>query len=269
MLFENVERIRRLFDGTESVADGPRPIRRSTRPSGGGVKTFIRAPRLRGTVQADPTDPEALLATLAEAGVVDDDGETVSLTPEFRERRRERLTAQAEADGPAIDDELRAACDAVATDPDDELYATAAAVAASTDLDAEGVAASALALGRLIEPPAEEGVPDGFTPIRGEEIEAFLERNPTSVLYFWGYDCDPCDVVKEDLEALQEDGTITDDVGLAAVCGADSYELVRERYEVAVAPTTIFCANGRPDSRLIGAHHRSTMASEIETVREL
>jgi len=220
-------------------------------------------------VQADPTDPEALLATLADAGVVDDGGDAVSLTAAFRERRREHLTAQAEADGPPIGDGLRAACDAVATDPDEELYATAAAVAATTDLDPEGVAASALALGRLIEPPAEAGVPDGFTPIRGEEIEAFLEHNPTSVLYFWGHDCDPCELVKEDLEALQEDGTITDDVGLAAVCGADSYDLVRERYDVAVAPTTVFCANGRPDSRLVGAHHRPTMATEIETIRRL
>lgn len=216
-------------------------------------------------MQADPTDPEALLSALADSGVVEADDDMVQLTDSFRERRRRFRIALAEGEDP-IGDDLAAACDAVATETDEELVGTAAAVADATDFDAEAAAASALALGRIEQPPADSGAPDGFTAIRGEEIEAFLARNPASVLYFWGRDCDSCEVVRSDLESLREAGRIPDHVGLAAVCGDDCYGLIRERYDVAVAPTTVFCADGQPDSRLIGAHNKETVASEIEII---
>lgn len=216
-------------------------------------------------MQADTRDPEALLSALADDEVVETVDDEVRLTDSFRKRRERLRTALADGEA-TIDDELRTACETVATEVDDELVSTAAAVADATSFDAEPAAASALALGRIERPPRDDRAPDGFTAIRGEEIEAFLARNPTSVLYFWGEDCDSCSVVKSDLEELQEAGRIPDHVGLAAVCGDDCYQLIRDRYDVAVAPTTVFCADGRPDSRLIGAHNKETVASEIDVI---
>jgi len=218
-------------------------------------------------MQVDTTDPEALLAALDNDRVVETVDDEVRLTDEFR-RQRERLRTAIANDEATIEDDLRTACEAVATEVDDALVSTAAAVADATDFDAETAAASALALGRIEQPPKDGRAPDGFTPIRGEEIEAFLARNPDSVIYFWGEDCDSCSVVKSDLEELQEADRIAGHLGLAAICGDDCYQLIRDRYDVAVAPTTVFCADGQPDARLVGAHNKETLASEIEILTE-
>lgn len=218
-------------------------------------------------MQADTTDPEALLSALADDEVVETVEDEVRLTDAFRNQREQLRTALADNEA-TIDDELRTACETVATEVDDELVSTAAAVADATAFDAETAAASALALGRIEQPPKDDRAPAGFTAIRGEEIEAFLARNPNSVLYFWGENCDSCSVVKSDLEELQEEGRIGDNVGLAAVCGDDCYQLIRDRYDVAAAPTTVFCADGQPDARLVGAHNKETLASEIEIITE-
>ncbi len=216
-------------------------------------------------MDTDTADPEELLARLEGAGIVASDGDSVWLTEAFRQERSSARANIADNDGPSNTD-LAAACERVVTDSGDELLPTAMAIEWMTDFDAATAAASALALARIEEPPDEAGVPEGFTPIRGEEIEAFLTRNPTAVLYFWGYDCDPCDALKQDFEELQKDGEVPDHVALAAICGEECYDLIRERYQVAVAPTTIFCVDGEPDSRLVGAHHRSTLRNEIEII---
>lgn len=218
-------------------------------------------------MQADTTDPEALLSALADDEVVETVGDEVRLTETFRTQREELRMALAN-DEATIDDELRAACDTVATEVDDALLSTAATVVDATGFDPETAAASALALGRIEQPPKDDRAPEGFTAIRGEEIEAFLARNPNSILYFWGEDCDSCSTVKADLEELQAEGRVPDHLGLAAVCGDDCYQLIRDRYDVAVAPTTIFCAGGQPDARLVGAHNKETVASEIEMIAE-
>lgn len=218
-------------------------------------------------MQTDTMDPEALLGALADDGVIESADDEVRLTDTFR-KQRERLRTDLANDEVTLDDDLGAACETVATEVDDELVSTAAAVAKATGFDPETAAASALALGRIEEPPRDDRAPDGFTAIRGEEIDAYLARNPNSVLYFWGADCDSCSVVRSDFEELQAEGRIADHVGLAAICGDDCYQLIRDRYDVAVAPTTVFCADGQPDARLIGAHNKETLASEIEIIAE-
>jgi len=218
-------------------------------------------------VPSDATvEPESILSSLAAAGVVHDDGEEVTLTESFRGQRAEiRETIAGEDDSP-VSSSVETALQAAATEVDRELRATAGAVAAATGLEPEAVAGAALALGRIEEPAPTHGVPDGFTPIRGEEIAAFLERHPTAIVYVWGDDCEPCEAVRSDLEEMQERGTIPDSMGLAAVYGDQCQQLLGDRFDVTVAPTTLFCAGGRVDSRLIGAHHQETLASEIEII---
>lgn len=229
-----------------------------------GVESFNPSWCCTVTMQTNSMDPEALLSTLTDEKVVETVGDEVRLTDAFRKRRGQLQSAV--ADGEQSFDDVEAACEMVATEVDDHLVSTAAAVADSADFDPTSAAASALALARIENPPRDGGTPEGFTAIRGEEVEAFLARNPKSILYFWGQDCDPCAVVKADLEELQAENRIPSDLGLAAVCGDDCYGLIREKYDVAAAPTTVFCTNGGPDARLIGAHQKATVASEIEII---
>lgn len=209
-------------------------------------------------------DPEALLSALTNENVAETVGDEVRLTNAFRERRGQIQSAFSA--GERNLDEIESACKMVATEVGDHLVLTAAAIADIAGFDPTPAAASALALTRIEEPLRDEGTPEGFTAIRGEEIKAFLARNPESILYFWGRDCGPCSVVKTDLEELQAEAQIPENLGLAAVCGDDCYELINEEYDVVAAPTTVFCASGEPDARLTGAHQKATVASEIDMI---
>lgn len=126
----------------------------------------------------------------------------------------------------------------------------------------------ALALRRFDEEPVSHGAPDGFVPINYNEIELFLQSQPVSVIYVWGDDCEPCEVVRGDLETLVEEGKIPDGVGLAAVYAPQGGELIREKFEVKFIPTLLFCANGRVDSRLLGKPYPKQIMGEIEIISE-
>jgi thiol-disulfide isomerase/thioredoxin len=217
-------------------------------------------------------EPERLLGTLRRSGIVEDDGDSIELTEPFHERRSAVRTELAAGNGP-IDERLVAACAGVESDTDAEtaerhLLATASAIGRMTDLSTDATAAAAIAVRRVERPPATDGAPEGFTALRGEEVGAFLASNPTAVLYFWGYDCDPCDSVRTTFETLRANGAIPDDVALAAVCSEDCHAAVGDRYQVAVVPTVIFCADGRPDSRIVGIDNRAAFRSELEIIAD-
>ena len=131
------------------------------------------------------------------------------------------------------------------------------------EIDEFGVAK---AVNRLIDPPPIDGVPEGFTPLRGDEIEVFMNRFPAAIVYCWRHVCDPCDLVKSDLENLFSDGLIPDPIGLGAVYAPNCPEVLRENYMVGVAPTLLFCVGGSIDSRLIGAHKPEAVHSEIQMI---
>lgn len=110
------------------------------------------------------------------------------------------------------------------------------------------------------------GVPPGFVSIRGEDIPTFVALNPAAVVYCWRTACPPCETVAGDFEVLLEENAIPSEVALAAVYGPECPEILAEEYSVSVAPTTLFCVDGRVDSRIIGAKTPETFQSEIQTV---
>jgi len=112
--------------------------------------------------------------------------------------------------------------------------------------------------------PESDGAPENFLPIHGDQIPIITSFYSPAIVYVWRHDCDPCELVREDFEAIVES---TEDISLFSVYGPQYAELLRERYDVIGGPTILFVANGKIDSRIHGAHSRQLLQSEIETVQ--
>ena len=111
-----------------------------------------------------------------------------------------------------------------------------------------------------------EGVPRTFLPVTGKDLPVLINAYQRAIVYVWRQDCDPCDLVKEDFENIFNPPT--NELGLLAVYGPDSAEFLRNRYDIAGAPTTLFVRDGKVETRLIGAHYRGVFEAEIEKLRE-
>lgn len=229
---------------------------------------------------------EALLDRLVAAAVLKETDGGLSIGEGFDETRRQYADqidkvdaesfnelAAAPFDGPEVG---YAALEAAAADAfdtrfegDERTQFAAAVLALATvdrDLKPRETLSAAYAISRVEHSIPTDGVPGPFTPIRGDEIEAFLERHPTAIIYFWREDCEPCDRVSADLEALVADGTIGEEIGLGAVYGPNWAEELNERYDVGVAPTLLFCAGGAIDSRLVGPPYTQSIAKEVDMI---
>lgn len=215
--------------------------------------------------------PEELLERLLDADVLDESGDELTLTDAFESARAERRAALDEADEDERDAARETVADALALEPemvDVNMAATTRTLADTVGFDDDTAARVALSLKRFDAPPPEHGSPEGFTPITGEEIPAFLEENPAALIFFWKENSDACANLRGDLEDLRESGQVPEGVALASVYGPGSPQFLRAEYDVAVAPTVLFCANGRVDARLIGVHQPSSYRREMEIVAE-
>lgn len=220
---------------------------------------------------AQNDDPEALLSELLSAGVLAEKGDELALTEAFQSERADR---KADLNG-AGEDERSEARERVA-EPlgldvemvDLHLTATTAALEELVGFDAPTAARVAISMKRFEGPPPTHGAPEGFTPITGEEIPSFIDEHPAAVLYFWREDCPSCDELRADIEALRDDGEVPDGVALASVYGPGSPQFLRAEYDVTLAPTVLFCVNGRVDSRLIGVHQPSSYADEMRIIAD-
>lgn len=213
---------------------------------------------------------DRLLDDLVEAGVFDetDDG-LLQPTETFTRQRETCRAAAARFDESQLDETLEAYGVDAGSDVDVAVLGDAMAIFELVeDVDRERGLVAARALSRADVSATAPEVPGGFVPIDGEEIEPFVRRYPAAVLYFWREDCDPCDGVRDDLEALLADGRIPETVGLGAVYGPDSAELIREEYQVAAAPTTLFFRDGAVDSRIVGNLGYDAIRMEVETITE-
>lgn len=84
-------------------------------------------------------------------------------------------------------------------------------------------------------------VPDGMEELDDESYEAFLEANPDAVLFVWKLHCEPCDRMKEELDAILD--VVPDGVAVAGVDG-ESVREFREAFDVDAAPSTLTFADG-------------------------
>lgn len=120
----------------------------------------------------------------------------------------------------------------------------------------------------LLERPGfpTDGIPDPFFPIHGDQLPVVLPLFRRSIVYVWRHDCDPCNLLQSDFEQVFEGDDR--DFALFAVYGPDWAELLQREYDVHVGPTTLFVLEGDVDSRLVGAHPRRTLATEVEILRD-
>lgn len=111
------------------------------------------------------------------------------------------------------------------------------------------------------------GVPDGFLPISGNLLRYVPDLFTKSIAYIWREDCDPCDVVRADLEQILDEPA--QDIALFAVYGPEYSVLLSEEFDVVGGPTTLFIAGGSVDARIQGASHRMAIENEVEILRDL
>lgn len=219
------------------------------------------------------TEFEALVDDLLAAGIFEPSTDGALRPSESFTRRREEHRAAVEGfDEEAVDDALASFATADGVDPDEvglRVLGDAMAIhEAAGSVDRERALLAALALARVESASPDPGVPDGFLPIEAEDVAAFVANHPAAVVYCWREDCAPCDGARECLEDLLEAGAVPDRVGVGAVYGPDAPELLREEYDVGVAPTTLFFVDGRVDSRIVGNPGYEAFETEVDVITD-
>lgn len=111
-------------------------------------------------------------------------------------------------------------------------------------------------------PPPVDGAPELFVQVSGPRLRTLVKLYERTIVYAWGHDCPPCEIVQEDLDdALEEP---MEGIPLLAVCGDDCPQLLHETFELRGAPTVLFVIEGHVDLRLEGAQHKEVLESELE-----
>jgi len=110
-------------------------------------------------------------------------------------------------------------------------------------------------------PPPLEGAPEAFLPVRGDMLQLLAQLYPQVIVYVWREECDPCDLIRGDLDDLVQPGQAG--VPLLAVYGPDWAELLHETYGVVGAPSILFLIDGSVDLRLRGPHPAQVIENEL------
>lgn len=218
--------------------------------------------------------PASLFERLVEGGAVEGgpDGDDVRLTRPARdaiEEHREALSSLDDAEVAArVADRGGAVADALsgASGPNRDVAAEFLALC-EFGLDDEDVASLLTVLDHFrSDPPPDDGVPDAFVPVHGDRLEALAPVFPRAIVYVWREECEPCEAVRADLDAvLPEPPT---DVVLLSVFGPDWARLLREAYDVVGGPTVLFLRRGRPDARLVGPVATQSLENDVRRFRE-
>lgn len=214
---------------------------------------------------------ETLVDRLVRAGVLSEsDHGDIEIADPFEARRQEvhdRLTGLTSAKRDERTRRFAAAVDGT-NELDAHVVADAMAIRQFVDgLDRTAAVRAAAALEAVDDPPPMEGVPEGFVRLAAEQIEPFIDRHSPAIVFFWKEDCEACETVRDQFETLRSDGVL-DPISLGAVYGPDGVPYIREEFDVAVAPTTLFCVDGRIDSRIIGDHIPQLFRDEVEILTE-
>jgi len=120
-------------------------------------------------------------------------------------------------------------------------------------------------LDQFRETSSTDGVPDGFIPVQGNRLSSLVKLTPAALVYVWRHDCEPCELVKEDLEVLIE--TPLEDIALFAVYGPKWASELRGVFDVIGAPTVLFFLDGKVDTRLQGPNPRRALETEIDIIK--
>lgn len=206
-------------------------------------------------------DAEEVLQRMIDAGIVASDEEHVFPTAEFEARCSELQSPETTQPRPEwLTAEL--------VDPerlDDGFVATVRTVAEFTDGMADHeVVAAARALDRLAEPPRTTGVPESFVPLHQEDLRGFLSEHRASVIFVWTPGSSSCERMADTLSRLHTLPPVDETIGLGSICVEDGAELLGEKYDVAILPTTLYFVGQAVDARTIGPRDLDHVKREIE-----
>lgn len=112
--------------------------------------------------------------------------------------------------------------------------------------------------------PPTDGVPEGYVPVRGDQLPSVLQLYDRAVVYVWRENCPPCDVMVRDLEALSAD--LTSGMGQFAVYGPNWARPLQEEYDVVGGPALLFVARGGVRSRLYEAAYPEAIEAELRAL---
>ena len=215
------------------------------------------------------TEVIAIFERLKEGNVIEETSAgRIVFTDEFR-RAREQYRQEAESAGTS--EYFAEVSENTAEQPvgheavDDDVLADAVGIReVCDDIDPATSVQVARSLRRGQAASRKSGIPDGFLPLSVAEIETFIGQHPASLLYFWREDCPPCDVLRDELETLVRDRDLPEELGLGTVYGPEDPEVLDEEYDIAVAPTLLFCSRSGIDSRLVGTAEPAAIRTELD-----
>lgn len=214
-------------------------------------------------------EPEALLDTLTREGILEETSATdVRVSENIRtriDRRREELERLRETDERV----QFGGREFEIGEQNMGFLARAKVLEEATSLTSQDVLAdvSLILSWFLRSMPRQEGSPDQFLPIHGDQLPVVIQVYSPAVVYVWLDDCEPCDLIKSDFERQISKG-LPEDLGLFSVFGPDHAEYLEDAYNIVGGPMLLFIANSRIDTRLHGAHEPELVEREIETIRE-
>ncbi len=213
---------------------------------------------------------ERLLDRLVENDVIDDSGELPVFSSSFRDRVDTYETELALQEGEAIAEhvhesvpELRVPNAGSTFDADDAPYLAELLALADRLADIETVLQVLPTLDLFGEdPPPVDGTPDAFVQVTGPRLRTLSKLYDRAIVYAWGYECPPCEIVREDFDEISDEPL--EGIPMMAVCGEDCARLLHETFELRGAPTVLFLLDGRVDLRLEGAQHRTVLERELD-----
>ena len=120
-----------------------------------------------------------------------------------------------------------------------------------------------LTMSKIVDSPSRlEGTPNRFWAIKGETLPLYQQLFDKAIVYVWKDDCPPCDNLKATFDAIPDE--VFDGVVLLSIYGPGYREGLYEQYNVAMAPTTLFLASTRIDSRIVGPCKEPKLIREIK-----
>ncbi|MFB6236680.1 MAG: thioredoxin domain-containing protein [Halopenitus sp.] len=208
--------------------------------------------------------PEAALDRLLETDVVrEHEDDTLTTNPAFEDTRR----VYADTYGDCSEETFRSTIADIFGFSEDEAAAhieetgvtrgeLTAFLALRSFLDEEPATETLAVMSRVVmEVEPASVVPRTLRKIGEGEYEAFLEAHPDTIFTVWKQACEPCDAMKEDLDAILE--IIPDDVAVAGVDGEAVPDFRRE-FDVTAAPSVVVVKDG--EHELTESGRQSPMA---------
>jgi thiol-disulfide isomerase/thioredoxin len=131
-------------------------------------------------------------------------------------------------------------------------------------LDAPPATETLALMARLVlEIGPETPVPDPISVVTDGTYEEFLDAHPDAVLTVWRHYCQPCEEMKDDLDALL--ATIPDGVAVGGLDG-EAAPRFRLAYGVDAAPALVLFRDGDPVETRTGRTTPEALERSIDTV---